>query len=124
MSAEIGIPEMEAVPPLTPASEHQRYRHTSAISEANRAIVGGLAIPRGVVRVVAVESIADDGILLDSSGRMSGTFMPCKGRLYEGASHVMLAIATIGPLLERQVKAEFDSGDPLAGVISMPLELF
>ena len=89
----------------------------AAISEANRAIVGGLAIPRGVVRVVAVESIADDGILLDSSGRMSGTFMPCKGRLYEGASHVMLAIATIGPLLERQVKAEFDSGDPLAGVV-------
>lgn len=89
----------------------------AAISEANGAIVGGLAVPRSVVRALPIKSIDDSGILLDSSGKTGGTFVPCRGKLCEGASHVVLAIATIGPLLESRVKAEFDAGDPLAGVV-------
>ncbi|MDD2201373.1 MAG: hypothetical protein PHQ21_03430 [Firmicutes bacterium] len=120
MSAEIGnTGDRGCVPSADPRLPNASALSAtlSAISEANRAIVGGLAIPRGVVRVVAIESIADNGILLDSSGKAGGIFVPCSGKLYEGASHVMLAIATIGPLLERRVKAEFDAGDPLAGVV-------
>ena len=89
----------------------------AAIDEANRAVIDGLVVPRVVARTLPIASIADKGIFLDSIAENSSAFIPCSGLLFEGASHVMLAIATIGPLLERQVKAEFDTGDPLAGIV-------
>lgn len=120
MSSAIGTAEDSGCPPSAGPSVRNAGALSAtltAIDEANRAITGGLAALRGVVRVLPIESVANNGILLDSRGESGGTFMPCKGWLYEAASHAVLVIATIGPRLERQVKAAFDTGDPLAGVV-------
>lgn len=54
----------------------------------------------------------DQGVLLEGGCRL-----PCAARLFIGASHVIAAIGTIGPGLEKQVASTFKSGDPFCAVV-------
>ncbi len=54
----------------------------------------------------------DEGVLLQG-----GCGLSCPGRLFEGASHAIAAIGTIGSDLESQVAIAFQSGDPFYAVV-------
>lgn len=60
--------------------------------------------------IVSVQQ--DQGVLLQG-----GCGLSCPGRLFEGASHVIAAVGTIGTDLENQVTVAFQSGDPFCAVV-------